>query len=159
MTDKQIKFLRLAVIEGLPYDEIASKIGLDRKEFASWWEELKDERTRLTLIRDKWKIKCPELKFDEFENWHESAVKKCFYCHITEEDIEALWQKSPDLTKRNRGRKLEIERLEPNLAYSNMQNLVYSCYWCNNAKTDTFTKDEFIEVGKVFQKIWQNRLK
>jgi hypothetical protein len=159
MTDKQKEFLRLAVIDKLTYSEIESQIGLSRDEFSPWWDEFKLERTHLTLIRDKWQIKCPEIKFDDFKDWYESADKKCFYCNITEEDTAKLWSKFPDLTKRKRGKKLEIERLEPNLPYNITANLVFSCYWCNNAKTDTFTKDEFIQVGKVFEKIWENRLK
>ncbi len=159
MTDKQKEFLKLALIEGLTYDEIETRIKLSRKEFAPWWEELKTERLYLSEIRNKWKRKCPEIGFEDFKKWHESTKEECHYCHITEKDMNQLWQKSPMLTKRNRGKKLEIERLEPNLAYSKTNNLVYSCYWCNNAKTDTFTKDEFMEVGKVFQKIWQDRLK
>lgn len=159
MTDKQKEFLKLAVIDGLTYAEIEPIIKLTRKEFAPWWDDLKSDRIQLSLVRDKWKRKCPEIDFEEFKNWHESTDKKCYYCNITEEQTSRLWGKFPDLTKRKRGKKLEIERLEPNLPYNITSNLVYSCYWCNNAKTDTFTKDEFIEVGKVFEKIWKNRLK
>lgn len=158
MTDKQTKFLQLAVIEGKTYSEIGTILKLNRKDFAPWWDELKTERINLTAIRDKWKRKCPEIKFEEFKTWHEETKKECHYCHITEGQIEDLWQKHPDLTKRNRGKKLEIERLQPNLAYSNIKNLVYSCYWCNNAKTDTFTEEEFKTVGKAIQQIWKKRL-
>jgi hypothetical protein len=30
---------------------------------------------------------------------------------------------------------------------------------CNNAKTDNFTEEEYIKVGKVFKEIWDARLK
>ncbi len=158
MTETQREFLRLAVIEKLKYDKIAEKLGLDREIFAPWWDELKTERESLVEIRDKWQTKCPELDFEKFKNWYENADKKCFYCKITEQEIQTLWEKYTDLTKRNRGRKLEIERLEPNQPYGVISNLVFSCYWCNNAKTDTFTKEEFIEIGKVIENIWKNRL-
>jgi hypothetical protein len=52
----------------------------------------------------------------------------------------------------------ELDRKEPNQSYDNIDNLVFACYWCNNAKTDTFTADEFKEVGKVFSLIWQKKL-
>ncbi len=159
MTNKQKDFLQLAVIEKLTYDEISKKLDLNRNEFASWWDELKTEREQLTIIRDKWQTKCPELDFDQFREWYTNADKKCFYCDITEKEIKELWIKFPDLTKRRRGRKLEIERLEPNLPYKITSNLVFSCYWCNNAKTDTFTKDEFRIIGKAINNIWTNRLK
>lgn len=34
-----------------------------------------------------------------------------------------------------------------------------SCYWCNNAKTDEFTFEEFEEIGKSFGLVWNKRLK
>jgi hypothetical protein len=159
MTEKQKEFLRLAVVEKLSYDEIAIKLKIDRNLFAPWWNELKEEREYLTIIRDKRQIKCPEIDFDVFKTWFETTEKKCFYCDITEGEITELWERHPNLTKRNRGKKLEIERLEPNLPYNNLENLVFSCYWCNNAKTDTFTKDEFIIVGRAIKQIWIERLK
>jgi len=63
------------------------------------------------------------------------------------------------LTTRKRGRDLEIERLKPKLNYDVIENLVFCCYWCNNAKTDTFTVKEFEEVGRVIKNIWKERLK
>ncbi len=41
------------------------------------------------------------------------------------------------------------------LPYDQLNNVVLACYWCNNAKTDTFTYEEFKEVGKVFANIWK----
>lgn len=159
MTDKQKEFLQLAVIDRITYSEIEKQMGIARSEFAPWWDELKEERTYLTGIRDKWLKKCKEVDFEDFRNWHESTEQKCHYCEISESEIKQLWNKYPQLTKRNRGRKLEIERLDPELPYSEISNLVYACYWCNNAKTDTFTKDEFIIVGKAIKGVWKNRLK
>lgn len=159
MTDKKMEFLQLAVIDRLTYNEIQVKLKLDRKVFAPWWNELKTERDRLTLIRDKWQKKCPEVEFCDFKELYEKSDGKCYYCGITENEMSILWEKYPNLTKRNRGKKLEIDRLEPNLPYSITSNLVFSCYWCNNAKTDTFTKDEFAKIGEVIKGIWQNRLK
>lgn len=159
MTDKQEKFLRLAVVEGKKYDEIQEILGVNRKDFAPWWNEFKKERELLTLIRKKWKAKCPELDFEIFENWFINSEKKCFYCKITENEIDQLWKKYPVLTKRKRGKSLEIERLDPNQEYTKINNLVFSCYWCNNAKTDTFSKEEFKKLGLVIQEIWKERLR
>ena len=159
MTKAQEEFLKLAVIKKRRYDEIAKELSLDRKVFAPWWDELKVERIRLTEIRNKWQAKCPDVDFITFKDWYEKIDKKCFYCHITENEIQRLWKKYPKLTKRNRGKKLEIERLKPNIPYNITSNLVFSCYWCNNAKTDTFSQSEFIEIGKVIKNIWMNRLK
>lgn len=158
MNDLQKKFLRLAVIEQLTYDQIETILSINRKTFSSWWNEFKEERLRLVEIRDLWKKKCPEINFDEFADWYNKATKKCFYCKIRPDEIDDLWKKYPKLTERNRGRKLEIERLKPESPYSDISNLVFSCYWCNNAKTDTFTAIEFKRVGDVFQEIWKKRL-
>lgn len=159
MNDKQEQFLNLAVIQKLSYDQIAVQLSIERKEFAPWWNELRVERERLTEIRNKWQIKCKDIDFIDFELWHSRTPKKCHYCNITEDELAELWARHPNLTKRKRGKKLEIERLEPNEPYSNTKNLVFSCYWCNNAKTDTFTKDEFLKVGEVIEQIWKERLK
>ncbi|KOH46766.1 hypothetical protein NC99_04170 [Sunxiuqinia dokdonensis] len=35
---------------------------------------------------------------------------------------------------------------------------MFSCYWCNNAKTDTFSSEEFKIIGKEIGKIWEKRL-
>ena len=63
-------------------------------------------------------------------------------------------------TKRiaTRGRKLELDRKQPELEYKDFDNIVFACYWCNNTKTDIFTEEEFKKVGEVFNEIWKDRL-
>lgn len=158
MNEQQQKFLKLAVVNQLSYDEIEKVLDLSRQTFAPWWDEFKEEREYLASIRSIWNKKCSEIDFEEFKDWFENADRKCFYCGITEHMLSELWEKYPDLTKRNRGRKLEIDRKEPNKPYSMTENLVFSCYWCNNAKTDTFTESEFAKIGEVLKEIWKSRL-
>lgn len=165
MTPEQETFLYRAVIDGATYDTLKDELGVDRKDLSKWWDDLKDEREALALIKRKWNSKKKKLTeedtsltFERFRTWYESTDKVCIYCEITPDKINQLWEKDPKLTKRNRGKSLEIERLKPNETYSNTENLVFSCYWCNNAKTDTFTAEEFKEVGEVFKKIWEKRL-
>ena len=158
MTEQQEKFLRLAVIDQLNYDEIEKKLGIPRKIFAPWWNALKKEREYLSIIRKIWSDKCPEINYYIFKDWYENADRKCFYCGITESEINKLWKRYPKLTKRKRGKKLEIDRKEPNQSDTVVDNLVFSCYWCNNAKTDTFSSDEFKHIGKEINKIWEKRL-
>ena len=90
----------------------------------------------------------------------ESTERRCHYCKITEDEIDQLIRKNLITTKRltTRGRKLEIERLSPNEFYDNLNYLVLCCYWCNNAKTDEFTSEEFEQVGRLIGIIWKNRL-
>lgn len=60
--------------------------------------------------------------------------------------------------KKDRGWKLEIDRLDSNFEYR-PSNTVMCCYWCNNAKTDEFTRDEFMEIAKAIRNVWNNRLR
>lgn len=162
MDTQEKQFLYLAVIKQKKYAEIEQLMGLNRQELSRMWDSLKEPREELSELLRIWKSKNQEFKEDEFEvfrQWTEKTPKECHYCKITVDQMDKLWVKDPKLTKRLRGKKLEIERIEPNKPYTEIKNLVYACYWCNNAKTDTFTHKEFIGVGKVFQKIWEDRLK
>lgn len=161
MKEKQKKFLELAIIEQKTFDEISNILKIERVLVSEWWEELKKEREYLSNLRKIWKAKFKETKtasFWKFKEWFESAEKKCYYCGITESQISLLFKKGNLYTKRNRGSKLEIDRKEPDLDYDNIENLVFSCYWCNNAKTDTFTSEEFKQIGLEIGKVWKNRL-
>lgn len=158
LSEIQRLYLRLVFIEGKTHEIAAKEMGVAKSELSGMWEELKEERARLQPIRDLWARKCKEISYDEFEAAYLNTKPHCHYCGITPEQIQQLWEKDPELTKRGRGRKLELERLAPNEKYSNLGNLVFSCYWCNNAKTDTFTETEFKKIGEVIRGIWEERL-
>jgi 5-methylcytosine-specific restriction endonuclease McrA len=100
------------------------------------------------------------MAFSDFYKWYQSRERKCTYCEITEAEIKELIDTGRLTTKRltTRGRKLELERKQSELEYDNFENLAFACYWCNNAKTDTFSEEEFLKVGSVFKEIWKQRL-
>ena len=162
MNNLKTEFLRLAVVELKKYSEIEKILKTDRKTLSKLWSKYKNDREYLSNLRKIWKSKFKETKttdsFWAFKKWYEGTEKKCIYCGIKEERITELYNKNGKLTKRKRGRKLEIDRKKPNDDYENISNLVFSCYWCNNAKTDTFTYDEFLPIGKEIEKIWKKRL-
>jgi len=160
MTEAQQEFLRLCVIEQEKYKDIAIKLNVPNATLTQWYEELKDERLAIAEIRKLYNRKKISLPFFEFYKWYISPERKCHYCDITESQIKQLLDSGNLETKRlaTRGRKLELDRMQPNLKYDNLDNLVLSCYWCNNAKTDTFTEEEFKKVGLVFKEIWKERL-
>lgn len=160
MTEQQKEFLHLCVVEQLRYDEIAKKLDLPKSTLTSWYEELKEERLAIASVRTLWRRKVKEIQFSDFYKWYMWHERKCFYCDITEAQIKELIDKGKLTTKRlsTRGRKLELDRKQPELEYDNFDNLTFACYWCNNAKTDTFTAEEFLKVGKVFNEIWKQRL-
>lgn len=97
----------------------------------------------------------------QFFNWEENQARKCFYCELEESSLEELHHQPGHINKRypNRGSSLEIDRKDADKPYSDIGNLVLACYWCNNAKTDTFHAFEFEAIGEEIKKIWKNRLK
>jgi hypothetical protein len=158
MTDIQKQFLELAVIKQVEFDKIPLNMDIDRKTVSLWWNELKNEREKLSELRQIWKKKFKKNDFENFFEWYDKTDKKCCYCNISEDDISILFKNNKIVAKSGRGKKLEFERKIPDLPYDDLKNLTFACYWCNNAKTDTFSFDEFLPVGKEIEKIWKKRL-
>ena len=169
ISDMQKQFIWLAYGEGISYSDISKRLGVDRKTMTGWENdeaaiEFRKLKSDVSAIRKLYITKKIPQDFNSFKDWYLKIEnsKRCAYCGITEDELGQLWDiaehKGQKLTKRSRGRKLELDRMEPNLHYKDFDNIVYACYWCNNAKTDTFTHEEFQEVGKVFSKIWKKRL-
>lgn len=160
MTDQQIEFLRLYIILQLDYKTVSEKLNIPRSLLAKWYEELKFEREKIARIRTIWNRKKFTPVFEDFYIWYLACERKCEYCDITEDEIQTLLECGRLTTKRigTRGKKLEYDRKIPELSYDQIENVVLCCYWCNNAKTDTFTYEEFKEIGKVFNTIWRKRL-
>jgi 5-methylcytosine-specific restriction endonuclease McrA len=112
----------------------------------------------ITNSFNKWKAKGIGGNFWDFNYWYITAKQSCHYCGVTQQDLDRLHLLGLINKRTTRGKTLEIDRKMPNELYSNLTNLTYSCYWCNNAKTDTFTEEEFKIVGKAISQIWNNRL-
>ncbi|MBL0765623.1 hypothetical protein [Marivirga atlantica] len=74
--------------------------------------------------------------------------EKCFYCELEKKDFGELYENHLIRKKANRGFNFEIDRKNPNEEY-HYDNLVMACYWCNNAKTDEFTAEEFKPIGEA----------
>lgn len=94
--------------------------------------------------------------FEMFKEWfeHSDFDKGCHYCHITNERSKELFDLRPQATRGGRrGKRLELDRRNPILSYDNLENLVWSCYWCNNAKTNFFTYNEFKPIGEAIGKV------
>jgi len=100
------------------------------------------------------------LKFDDFsEFWNKEKSKTCKYCDISEEQINILHKENKVETKRfySRGQTMEIDKKNAFGEYTKC-NIILSCYWCNNAKTDEFTLEEFKSIAKGINEVWNNRL-
>lgn len=160
LTDQEQTFLRLDVLDQMKYDLIAQEMGVKRSRLTEWGRHLRAQRSELSKVRKLWLKKFTETDFWNFHDWYTSTERKCHYCGITEDKIQRLNDQGQLKTKRlvTRGRSLEIERIEPNRPYDDVDNLALACYWCNNAKSDEFTEDEFEPIGKAIGKVWQKRL-
>lgn len=88
--------------------------------------------------------------FGEFLTWHQQSNfdQGCWYCGLTNEESFQLYNMRPHATRGGkRGRRLEIDRKDPLQPYDNLPNLVWCCYWCNNAKSNFFSEEEFTFVA------------
>lgn len=85
------------------------------------------------------------------------SVKSCHYCKISTDQIELMGEKHMFNKKSFRGWSLEIDRKNSNFEYTE-PNCVMACYWCNNAKTDEFTEEEFTPIGQAIEAVWKQRM-
>lgn len=160
MEQKQ-RFLHLACIEPTPYAEIATRLNVEPKQLSRWWEELLPERQVIAALKRRHASKKDiGMSFAEFYAWFQQQPPCCHYCGITEAEIEELLRAGNIKTKRitTRGKRLELDRKMPEPSYAVVENLVLCCYWCNNAKTDEFSADEFRLIAPAFRTVWQSRL-
>ncbi len=82
-----------------------------------------------------------------FIDWYLNETKKCCYCGCTSEQLNEFYKITHSKRKSTRGKALEIERKEDK-PYSE-ENCELCCYWCNNAKSDVFSAEEFSCIGKA----------
>lgn len=90
------------------------------------------------------------FKSDEF--------RKCAYCGVPEDKLNLL-----KTVRAGRGNRLEYDRVKSRdgmdkIGYS-LDNIVLSCYWCNNAKTDTFSASEFKEIARGINQAWNQKMR
>lgn len=164
MNNEQREFLFYHVIEGKTYDELERELNINRKQFSIWYNnELKEERENYSKVKKILNKKVKNLTREEFESfffWYSNVEKKCCYCGINEEELNTLYMKINNKRRNKRGKGFEIERKNSqNRDYLDTSNLELACYWCNNAKTDAFTYNEFLPIGKTISETWQKRLK
>jgi hypothetical protein len=150
------------------------------KKYANeYWQWETDKIVGLRSITDTYKVideytyNKGKLEIPKFEEKYVSEVfptmmtesdfeklidiSECYYCKTTTDTMNELGGQSKIRKKNFRGWKLEVERLKPNFEYS-FDNCEMCCYWCNNAKTDEFSAEEFKAVGKEIGRIFNLRL-
>ncbi len=109
------------------------------------------------IISDKHEL---FISITDFKNifGKDEDERACHYCGISEKHISDLIVSDQIGTKRlwQRGRNIEIDQMKPDDGYTK-NNIVLSCYWCNNAKTDEFSYEEFRPIAKSIHEIWEKR--
>ncbi len=131
------------------------------RKYKAWKEKNKDIiKVIKSLFLNHFEERLPYDYFSKEFYKEDNYNRKCEYCGITEKNIKLLIDEEKINTKRlySRGNHMEVDRKESSGEY-NKDNIALCCYWCNNAKTDEFTCEEFKDnVGSVFKKIWDERL-
>jgi len=101
------------------------------------------------------------LTLEEFKQLVSSQAGEpsCEYCELTESDFRRLIDLGLVRTKRlsTRGSTIEFDCRDPEQGYI-AGNVALCCYWCNNAKTDEFTPEEFKPVALALAAAWRQRL-
>lgn len=106
-----------------------------------------------------------DFEYEDFAKWYKEDEhnRKCYYCGITENNIQDLLEKfnmNKDFMFYPRGEKMEVDRRDPIDDYSiEKDTIALCCYWCNNAKTDEFTEDEFKKIATGIKEVWEKRLR
>ena len=102
------------------------------------------------------------IDMEDFITFYSKDEKsqECGYCHTTKKELDELIRVEKIFTRRlsTRGRSLEVDQIHPGKGYVK-GNLILSCYWCNNAKTDEFSAEEFKPIGLEIGKSLRKRLK
>ena len=82
---------------------------------------------------------------NEFVEWYNSQEKKCHYCSRNIEEIK----NSNDAFNKKIYR-LTIDRKNNDIGYTK-ENICLCCYRCNSIKSDYFTEEEMLKIGKIIE--------
>ena len=154
----EMQFIDVFYIQHNNMSKTSELLSKNIEEIREMKNDLKNRIQKILSCRDKWNSKEIGGNFWDFYEWYVNAEQKCYYCNITQEELDQLHRIGIINKRKSRGKNLEIDRKIANEEYMNIDNLTYSCYWCNNAKTDTFTESEFLKIGKAISEVWKKRL-
>ena len=111
----------------------------------------KHGETRTSKGRLRCKRKVLDCTQDEFVKWYNSQPKVCGYCGIKKESLNLV----SDAYNRNLTR-LSVDAIDNDKDYS-IDNIILSCRRCNATKSDFFSHDEMVEIGKIIRNHWEQK--
>lgn len=162
------KFFELHVLDGMKYDEVSKILEVDRKQFTSWYEDLRPQREAADKARRLFnnKLKNGDFKYFKdkgfrfFYEWYKNQPRRCYYCGVNEDTLSQLFTKGILRSERRRGKSLELERLNAKSNQYTPKNCVFACYFCNNHKSDIITaKDQKKYFAKSIRQYLEDKLK
>jgi predicted GIY-YIG superfamily endonuclease len=132
---------------------------MEGNRWVQYTPEKREASNKYSQLKQRSKDKKLELlwKREDFILWYKRIPKKCYYCRCTLDVIQRFWKLNDSKRKVTRRRSLEIDRLQDE-SYSE-KNCRLACYWCNNAKSDVFTPDEFKKIGRTIGKVIKSKVK
>lgn len=101
-------------------------------------------------------VATPELTLtrQQFIAWATTAPRECRYCKIPE---KLIWHLGIKTQVGHQLRRLGIDRADNDGGYS-VDNLRWSCFPCNKAKSNSFNEAEMAIIGPGIGQVWLSRL-
>lgn len=112
--------------------------------------QLRDNYKRFNELYSKYFSEQRKVLFENPEKlleWYDKQNESCNYCGITKNELHKIVEKRNgnltlnQKTKRSKGT-LEIEKLNPQKGYT-FDNSVLSCPFCNNAKSNLISENDW----------------
>ena len=150
----QLEFLKLHLLDGMSYPDIASRYGIERAQLSAWWENEEGQRIREQIKRSNTLFNNRKdnesfVYFSEkgkraFYEWLSPQLEldECAYCGTKGEVLRSLFDKDGGVlsSKRKGGAGLELERRDAKGNLYTEENCVLVCYVCNNHKSDVISE-------------------
>ena len=83
---------------------------------------------------------------DDFIKWYNAEPKVCHYCGLSEKKMSTV-----NDFYNSKGSQLSVDAKDNNIGYVE-GNLVLACHRCNGIKSDFFTYEEMLMIGREFVK-------
>ena len=114
-----------------------------KRDLSSIYRRIKNDCSSV-----EWKTDAKRF-YEWYDAHFEGQNQSCYYCRLPGDT--KVWYKKW-FREGRRGRSLEVDRIDSGKPYS-PENCVLACYPCNNAKSDDFSYEEFLEIGKAIHTV------